>query len=183
MSARPIRHSVIVAPSSRALSWLAMVSASGSSGMASVPLRTQLADEANGAFQVGERRRPRPTQGALLDRVLIRHPLDQAQVGDDHRPRSSHAGPTAHHQTVLLLVLLKPLDRFIQLSRIGLDKLLERNPGVGQPRRGSNLALRRHVQDCGHEPGGTCRIFGVAEDRKSTRLNSSHGYISYAVFC
>src|SRR5216684_5146212 len=24
---------------------------------------------------------------------------------------------------------------------------------------------------------------GLAEDRKSTRLNSSHGYISYAVFC
>src|SRR5687768_18038584 len=24
---------------------------------------------------------------------------------------------------------------------------------------------------------------GEAEDRKSTRLNSSHGYISYAVFC
>src|SRR2546429_4687312 len=24
---------------------------------------------------------------------------------------------------------------------------------------------------------------GVAPDRKSTRLNSSHGYISYAVFC
>src|SRR2546422_7727144 len=24
---------------------------------------------------------------------------------------------------------------------------------------------------------------GSAEDRKSTRLNSSHGYISYAVFC
>src|SRR2546429_4268328 len=27
-------------------------------------------------------------------------------------------------------------------------------------------------------------LFGLlAEDRKSTRLNSSHGYISYAVFC
>src|SRR3989449_8941018 len=25
--------------------------------------------------------------------------------------------------------------------------------------------------------------FGLARDRKSTRLNSSHGYISYAVFC
>src|SRR2546422_10126883 len=25
--------------------------------------------------------------------------------------------------------------------------------------------------------------FGSAADRKSTRLNSSHGYISYAVFC
>src|SRR5687768_18280763 len=24
---------------------------------------------------------------------------------------------------------------------------------------------------------------GAGEDRKSTRLNSSHGYISYAVFC
>src|SRR2546429_6614783 len=26
-------------------------------------------------------------------------------------------------------------------------------------------------------------ILECAEDRKSTRLNSSHGYISYAVFC
>src|SRR2546422_6872205 len=25
--------------------------------------------------------------------------------------------------------------------------------------------------------------FGSRQDRKSTRLNSSHGYISYAVFC
>src|SRR2546422_3245794 len=27
------------------------------------------------------------------------------------------------------------------------------------------------------------RIGALAPDRKSTRLNSSHGYISYAVFC
>src|SRR2546422_6039684 len=26
-------------------------------------------------------------------------------------------------------------------------------------------------------------VSGLAQDRKSTRLNSSHGYISYAVFC
>src|SRR2546429_9966419 len=26
-------------------------------------------------------------------------------------------------------------------------------------------------------------VYGQAQDRKSTRLNSSHGYISYAVFC
>src|SRR5256884_6360324 len=26
-------------------------------------------------------------------------------------------------------------------------------------------------------------FLGQAQDRKSTRLNSSHGYISYAVFC
>src|SRR2546430_3794542 len=30
--------------------------------------------------------------------------------------------------------------------------------------------------------GGECRN-GVARDRKSTRLNSSHSQISYAVFC
>src|SRR5687768_17702651 len=29
-----------------------------------------------------------------------------------------------------------------------------------------------------HKVGGRCAL-----DRKSTRLNSSHGYISYAVFC
>src|SRR5687768_17679660 len=27
------------------------------------------------------------------------------------------------------------------------------------------------------------RVSGRMQDRKSTRLNSSHGYISYAVFC
>src|SRR2546422_2815923 len=30
---------------------------------------------------------------------------------------------------------------------------------------------------------GSVRFATVSEDRKSTRLNSSHGYISYAVFC
>src|SRR2546429_4495955 len=32
-------------------------------------------------------------------------------------------------------------------------------------------------------PLGIVNQDGVTEDRKSTRLNSSHGYISYAVFC
>src|SRR5205809_3582763 len=32
------------------------------------------------------------------------------------------------------------------------------------------------------EPGGYISLAGPL-DRKSTRLNSSHGYISYAVFC
>src|SRR2546429_5228423 len=33
------------------------------------------------------------------------------------------------------------------------------------------------------EPEGFPRFPAVSIDRKSTRLNSSHGYISYAVFC
>src|SRR5687768_17649957 len=30
---------------------------------------------------------------------------------------------------------------------------------------------------------GSSALVSALEDRKSTRLNSSHGYISYAVFC
>src|SRR5687768_18117432 len=32
-------------------------------------------------------------------------------------------------------------------------------------------------------PGIECKLLATDTDRKSTRLNSSHGYISYAVFC
>src|SRR3712207_7001436 len=32
-------------------------------------------------------------------------------------------------------------------------------------------------------PGGACSTVVVCQDRKSTRLNSSHANISYAVFC
>src|SRR2546429_3899689 len=46
----------------------------------------------------------------------------------------------------------------------------------GGPRL-SRLALRRGVGRV--QPGRRAR----PRDRKSTRLNSSHGYISYAVFC
>src|SRR2546422_4740855 len=38
------------------------------------------------------------------------------------------------------------------------------------------------VREVGHEPGRS-PVVAADEDRKSTRLNSSHGYISYAVFC
>src|SRR2546429_4095985 len=41
--------------------------------------------------------------------------------------------------------------------------------------RGSRVARRARAR------GGLART--AARDRKSTRLNSSHGYISYAVFC
>src|SRR2546429_6220930 len=34
-----------------------------------------------------------------------------------------------------------------------------------------------------HTVGQSARPTEVGTDRKSTRLNSSHGYISYAVFC
>src|SRR2546422_6873405 len=66
---------------------------------------------------------------------------------------------------------------------------------------GRRRRLARLVQHQlhGQRPAGACRRVGAVvsadarqadrrpgrrlEDRKSTRLNSSHGYISYAVFC
>src|SRR2546422_4568933 len=43
-------------------------------------------------------------------------------------------------------------------------------------------ALRRRVRHRRRDEGRLLRA-AAARDRKSTRLNSSHGYISYAVFC
>src|SRR6266550_6863345 len=51
-----------------------------------------------------------------------------------------------------------------------------------RPRRGGSAVAPRGPP---HQPGAA-RAPGSASsrpDRKSTRLNSSHGYISYAVFC
>src|SRR2546429_4416550 len=39
--------------------------------------------------------------------------------------------------------------------------------------------MRIKIEPAGHAG----KIASVGPDRKSTRLNSSHGYISYAVFC
>src|SRR2546422_9214868 len=49
----------------------------------------------------------------------------------------------------------------------------------GEELKVQGIEKRKHVQ------GNVQGSFGVVHqiDRKSTRLNSSHGYISYAVFC
>src|SRR2546422_8230335 len=63
---------------------------------------------------------------------------------------------------------------------------LFRSQQLGRARspRGAAFRRARHGSD---RPRGAARRPGagaaVRRDRKSTRLNSSHGYISYAVFC
>src|SRR2546422_8522888 len=47
---------------------------------------------------------------------------------------------------------------------------------IGPEPEGARLHIRRSEPDLGS-------YLEVRTDRKSTRLNSSHGYISYAVFC
>src|SRR2546422_5112631 len=44
-------------------------------------------------------------------------------------------------------------------------------------------AEQRHVAPAQQARGPRRVLGGEIGDRKSTRLNSSHGYISYAVFC
>src|SRR2546430_12579878 len=56
-------------------------------------------------------------------------------------------------------------------SRHGVGRL----HGEGQPRGGARDDVERRTRHGGEAAG--------ARDRKSTRLNSSHSQISYAVFC
>src|SRR2546422_7327175 len=52
--------------------------------------------------------------------------------------------------------------------------------GIHAHRRGG-VGGEQHDQRRGQH--GPSLVWGFSLDRKSTRLNSSHGYISYAVFC
>src|SRR2546429_6550937 len=51
------------------------------------------------------------------------------------------------------------------------------------PSRDSNSYVAKRVHSLAPQSRIIARQFTEDEDRKSTRLNSSHGYISYAVFC
>src|SRR2546422_11397898 len=72
----------------------------------------------------------------------------------------------------------------IYFSAAELEAIVETAADLGRPvmshahgAEGIKRAVRAGVRSIEH---GT---FLDDEDRKSTRLNSSHGYISYAVFC
>src|SRR2546422_4581485 len=55
-------------------------------------------------------------------------------------------------------------------------------PGGGDGERERQGGARRHPR-LAEQRGGRHAARPAHGDRKSTRLNSSHGYISYAVFC
>src|SRR2546422_8270376 len=60
---------------------------------------------------------------------------------------------------------------------------LFRSAEVGRLTLHHGRAEPPQVGDVGHRAAERAFEPVVAQDRKSTRLNSSHGYISYAVFC
>src|SRR2546422_10432869 len=63
-------------------------------------------------------------------------------------------------------------------SRLEPHRNRARDLGAQRHRRYHRTQARR-----GHVPAGSGGGAECHGDRKSTRLNSSHGYISYAVFC
>src|SRR2546422_7432994 len=73
----------------------------------------------------------------------------------------------------------------LRLERLGdvdhegrLHRVFAVGEGVDDLERPVGLAGRPVLREPGEVAGVTAQL-----DRKSTRLNSSHGYISYAVFC
>src|SRR2546429_6097855 len=70
-----------------------------------------------------------------------------------------------------------------EVSQSGLE-LKGPRPMVSQPERAAKAMIASASEIASQAGLSILRKGGNAvEDRKSTRLNSSHGYISYAVFC
>src|SRR2546429_6618955 len=76
---------------------------------------------------------------------------------------------------------LFPYTTLFRSHQIGADEPFERVAGRDGGRRRDG-ARGGDVDEKGAEQDGR-RLSRQHQDRKSTRLNSSHGYISYAVFC
>src|SRR5437870_10920440 len=72
--------------------------------------------------------------------------------------------------------------RLVVIERM--DGRIEPADAILQPHRaGDQLAQRPRQQRQRRLVAGIARSMRLQEDRKSTRLNSSHVAISYAVFC
>src|SRR2546422_1917637 len=69
-----------------------------------------------------------------------------------------------------------PIDQQAEYTIAWTEEALRRMEKIPVFARGvAKTAIHRYAIEKGHTI--------ISKDRKSTRLNSSHGYISYAVFC
>src|SRR5256884_3439377 len=115
-----------------------------------------------------------PTLG--LGRESDRH---VSLLGDtDHRHRSRNAGDQSIGERAA----------FVQ-HELGMDVARReqiRDAGRAAPPAHLLIVAEREIHGAarlGSHPEEMLHRLAESEDRKSTRLNSSHGYISYAVFC
>src|SRR5690625_6915931 len=96
----------------------------------------------------------------------------------EHRTQGSNQRMSEFIAAVLNGQLTR-LDEHLPLRERGaevLEKELAVVPGVVPTGRDERCDLHSHYM-------AMFRVIGIGEDRKSTRLNSSHVAISYAVFC
>src|SRR5256884_4834725 len=111
---------------------------------------------------------------ALWKRHLRHNPATPAWADRDRFVLSNGHGSMLLYSLLPLTGYALPMD---ELRRF--RQLHSRTPG--HPERGLAPGVETTTGPLGQ---GIANAVGMAlADRKSTRLNSSHGYISYAVFC
>src|SRR5207245_10066260 len=86
-------------------------------------------------------------------------------------PRPLHPFPTRRSSDLVRPLLLHGIAA------------LARHPLLARRRRARRRRSPSDPGGLGRRRSAECRSFPRDQDRKSTRLNSSHGSISYAVFC
>src|SRR2546422_6090957 len=105
--------------------------------------------------------RPPPGRTTILDARALSRALQRMAV---------EVLELAHGTDDLILIGIQ--RRGVELAE-RIAKLIEKEEGVLVPRGALDITLYRDdLQTVGPKPV-------IGEDRKSTRLNSSHGYISY----
>src|SRR5690606_40501431 len=85
-----------------------------------------------------------------------------------------------HYQSSFFFVLLAFFFTATTPTEIYTLSLHDALPISGEAARGAPVDLIRHARD---RLGAVLAVLSLPIDRKSTRLNSSHVKISYAVFC
>src|SRR5206468_12579204 len=82
-----------------------------------------------------------------------------------------------------LPIFLESFHGFYAVVESELPRLVAVTPSLGFPLRARAELLKRDLLALGLSRSDIAGLPRCAEDRKSTRLNSSHDQISYAVFC
>src|SRR6266446_8886718 len=82
---------------------------------------------------------------------------------------SEHRSHVSRHRAILA----RPEPEFLRNALVAIRAVVAMIPEE----------LRRALRHCRAAHGWSSRRLSAASDRKSTRLNSSHLVISYAVFC
>src|SRR6266511_4991109 len=113
--------------------------------------------------------------------VLDREPAHRAEAGEDQRV---HARLGAAREDRIRVAALDQLGALSHRVRAGRARRDDRVVRAADPERDGDLAARGVDEDVRQEERRHAVQAALAqEDRKSTRLNSSHVKISYAVFC